>query len=302
MLSLYKLEIFLAVVEEGTFSGAAKRLSMTQPAVSQHIQDLELSLGATLFNRHKRGAVLTPTGDKLHEYTRQILHIVAEAENAVTNVERLQNGRLTLAATPGISVYLLPEWLGNFRSKYPKLAVSLQTGITSEVMNSLLGRGADLGFIEGELTATANDNIGQIVLQPIALYVVVNKDHAWRTHKTLSISMLHDQPFITRQMGSRTRTWLDATLARYGVKPRIVGEFDNPEAIKQAVLSNIGVTILPDYAVRHEVAQHMLHTIPLEGIQLGRQMSLLWDRRQQFNPITRAFLAYLRGFFPHLQP
>lgn len=301
MLSLYKLEIFLAVIEEGTFSGAAKRLFMTQPAVSQHIQDLEASLGATLFNRHKRGAVLTPTGAKLYEYTRQILYIVAEAENAVTNVERLQNGQLTLAATPGISVYLLPEWLATFRNKYPNLAVSLQTGITTEVVSSLLGRGADLGFIEGELPANPNENIGQVVLQPIALYVVVGSEHAWRMRETLPIELLHEQPFITRQIGSRTRTWLDATLARYGVKPRIVGEFDNPEAIKQAVLSNIGVTILPDYAVRHEVSQRMLYALPLDGITLVRQMSLVWDKRQQFNPITRAFLVYLREYFPHLE-
>lgn len=301
MLSLYKLEIFLAVVEEGTFSGAAKRLFMTQPAVSQHIQDLEASLGATLFNRHKRGAVLTPTGIKLYEYTRQILYIVAEAENAVTNVERLQNGQLTLAATPGISVYLLPEWLGGFRNKYPNLTVSLQTGTTTEVVSSLLGRGADLGFVEGELPSNPNENVGQVVLQPIALYVVVGKDHAWRTRETLPVALLHGQPFITRQVGSRTRTWIDATLARYGVKPRIVGEFDNPEAIKQAVLSNIGLTILPDYVVRHEINQKMLYALPLEDVKLERQMSLVWDKRQQFNPITRAFLAYLRGFFPHLE-
>lgn len=83
MLNLYKLEIFATVVQTGSFSAAAERLLMTQPAVSQHIQDLEASLGARLFQRGRRGVTLTPAGETLHSYTQEILRLLAEAENAV---------------------------------------------------------------------------------------------------------------------------------------------------------------------------------------------------------------------------
>jgi DNA-binding transcriptional LysR family regulator len=87
MLSLYKLEIFNAVVQEGSFSRAAQRLYLTQPAVSQHIQSLESSLGTRLFKRGRRGVQLTPAGEMLHDYTRCIMRLLAEAESAITNVE-----------------------------------------------------------------------------------------------------------------------------------------------------------------------------------------------------------------------
>ncbi len=107
MLNLHKLEIFATVVRVGSFSAAAEQLLMTQPAVSQHIQDLEASLGTRLFERGRRGVTLTAAGEKLHDYTRTILQLVSEAENAVTDVEHLTSGEIVVGATPGVSVYLL---------------------------------------------------------------------------------------------------------------------------------------------------------------------------------------------------
>ena len=92
MLNLYKLEIFALVAKSGSFSRAAEQLLLTQPAVSQHVQDLEASVGAPLFVRGRRGATLTPAGEKLLDYTQRIFALVAEAENAVTDVTRLAGG------------------------------------------------------------------------------------------------------------------------------------------------------------------------------------------------------------------
>ena len=97
MLNLYKLEIFAIAAQTGSFSAAAERLLMTQPAVSQHIQDLEASLGAKLFARGRRGVTLTPAGETLHRYTQEILRLLAEAENAVTDVQNLASGQVRVA-------------------------------------------------------------------------------------------------------------------------------------------------------------------------------------------------------------
>jgi DNA-binding transcriptional LysR family regulator len=109
MLSLYKLEIFAAVVHAGSFSAASDRLFMTQPAVSQHIQTLEASLGTTLFVRGRRGVSLTPAGESLYGYTLQILRLVAEAESAVTDVENLAEGQIQIGATPGLTSTWCPN-------------------------------------------------------------------------------------------------------------------------------------------------------------------------------------------------
>jgi len=119
MINLNKLEIFTIVVRAGSFSAAAEQLLMSQPAVSQHVQDLEASLGTRLFERGRRGVTLTAAGATLHGYTRAIFDLVAAAENAVTDVEHLATGQITVGATPGISAYLLPEPIQEFHSRYP---------------------------------------------------------------------------------------------------------------------------------------------------------------------------------------
>ena len=142
MLDLYKLRIFVTVVQEGSFSAAAERLYITQSAVSQHVSDLEAGLGVKLFTRGRRGVTLTHPGQILLGYARQIFDLVVEAENAVADVENLEGGALTIGATPGVGVYLLPDWISSFRARYPRLTISTQTGITSEIISGILAQRA----------------------------------------------------------------------------------------------------------------------------------------------------------------
>ncbi len=109
MLDLHKLNIFAAVARTGSFSAAAEQLLLSQPAVSQHVHDLEAGLGTRLFERGRRGVMLTPAGAQLYDYAQAIFRLVAEAESAVTDVANLAAGQLAVGATPGVSVYLLPE-------------------------------------------------------------------------------------------------------------------------------------------------------------------------------------------------
>ena len=126
VLDLYKLQIFSVVVQEGSFSGAAERLYMTQSAVSQHIKDLETNLGVSLFQRGWRGVTLTPHGEILNRYASQILALVISAENALMNIDTLEGGRVSVGTTPGVGVYLAPLWVQQFREQYPQLTVALQ--------------------------------------------------------------------------------------------------------------------------------------------------------------------------------
>lgn len=302
MLSLYKLEIFVAVVQEGSFSGAAKRLFITQPAVSQHIHDLEASLGTKLINRHKRGAVLTDAGETLYGYTKRILELVADAEAAVIDVEKLASGQLSVGATPGISSYLLPEWVGGFRERFPNLAVSIQTAVTTDIVAGVMNSTHQLGFVEGELESHTSRYLGRLALQKIELALVVSPSHAWANQESVSIYELQDQPFVVRQPQSRTRVWQDNLMSKFQVKPRIVGEFDNLEAIKQAIQSNLGVGILPVYSIHRELKAGFLCELSLHEVELARQMSLLWDKRHPLTPIARAFLGYLQASFPAIKP
>ncbi|MAU08503.1 MAG: LysR family transcriptional regulator [Anaerolineaceae bacterium] len=301
MLSLYKLEIFASVVQYGSFSAAAAQLHMTQPAVSQHIHDLERHVGTSLFNRGRRGVTLTEAGTTLFDYTQRILRLVAEAEASVTNVENLVSGQLSVGSTPGVSVYLLPEWLQGFRGRYPNLGASLTTNTTTHIINDVLSHQLDIGFVEGELDDLQTDDLGFHVLAPIDLLLVVGEDHPWHKVDTISIEELDDHPFVTRQPGSRTRIWIDHILRQHHVKPRIVAEFDNPEAIKQSVMSNLGVTILPEYAVRREIKGKLLYGLNIQNVPLERNLKIIWDANLPYTPVARAFLQFLSTGYPSIE-
>jgi DNA-binding transcriptional LysR family regulator len=300
MLNLYKLEVFVYAVEEGSFSGAAERLLMTQSGVSQHIRDLEATLGAQLFERGRRGVHLTRAGEKLYDYARRILALVAEAENAVTDVANLDAGQTCLGATPGVSVYLLADPLQAYLRHYPKLTVTVQTRITPEIVADLLAGRLDIGIIEGELDPAAEQRLGVHLLQTIDQNVVVGKRHRFWSRDELTLSELDGELFIMRQPGSQTRIWLDAMLRQNGVRPQIGGEFDTLEAIKRAVAGGSSLTILPGYAVRDEVELGLLRAIPLEGSPLQRTLKLIWDKRRPFSPVTRSLLVFLQQTFPAL--
>lgn len=300
MLNLYKLHIFATVAQEGSFSAAATTLYMSQSAISQHMRDLENSLGTTLFNRGRRGVKLTFAGEKLFDYTQRILQLVAEAENAITHVENLREGQIRIAATPVISVYLLPQWTRRFREQYPHLVVALTTDITSQVIQSVVSHRVELGFVEGEIEIPV-PHLGQIVLQTIPMAVVVNATHAWAERDTIPIHLLDKQPLVSREANSHTRLWME-NLARYHqITFHIVAEFDNPESIKQAVASGMGLTILPVDSIQDEVSRGRLKAIQIEQVPLERTLKLLWDEARFFNPITRTFIKIMTDFFPQLK-
>lgn len=299
MLNLHKLEIFSVVAQQGSFSRAAERLYMTQAAVSQHMRELESALGTPLFVRGRRGVELTPSGERLAEYAKRIFSLVAEAELAVTDVSNLARGQLTLGATSGISAYLLPDWAQPFSVRYPQLTISVLNLPVPKIIEGVLHRQLELGMLDTTLDEF-DGRIGYVVLEEAELYVVVGRKHAWWQRERLALADLDDQGFVARPQGSYARQWMDETLVRHRVTPRILAEFDSPESIKRAIMAGVSLTILPAYAVQDEVEMGMLRKIPLDGRPLMRVLTLIWDKSAPLTPMARAFLMYFSGRFPQV--
>jgi len=298
VLNLYKLEIFNRVAIDGSFSQAAEHLLLTQPAISQHIRDLEASLQSDLFVRGNRGVTLTPAGETLLDYTRCILRLVAEAESAVLEIDKLANAQIAIGATPGAGVYLLPDWIQSFHKRFPNLATFLRTDTTSNIAADTLTGKLDIGFVEGELAI--EPPLSALILHEIELFVIVSSEHPWTKRKQVELQELHGHPFITRPPGSQTRSWIDQTLAQHGILPRIVAEFDNPEAIMQAVASGMGVSILPDWGLDKHRSGASLKRLTIKDLSLRRTLKLIWNADAPFKPVSRAFLSHLADEFPQL--
>ncbi len=297
MLNLYQLRIFLTVAEEGNLTRAAERLYLTQPAISQHIRTLEKQMGVTLFRRGRRGMSLTPAGEALVGYAQRILRLAVEAHQAVLAASEEASGELYVGASPGAGPCLMPAWIKSFHEHYPKMIIHLKTGSTPSIVRAFTRGDVEIAIVEGEINS-ADFNITPLWDEEIV--IVVGKKHPWWKRETVSPEELHQSPFIVREQGSLTRAWEEQTLARYGITPRIVAEFDSPLTIKRAVQSGLGIALLPRFTIRQEVKDGLLHPLRLTNDILYRTLKLLWTPEALHNPAAKAFLQILSTEFPHI--
>jgi len=301
MLNLYKLEIFYIAALRGSFSATADQLYMTQSAVSQHIQELEASLGVKLFNRGRRGVELTERGKMLFGYAEQLLALSAEAENKVSDISNLSEGKANIGATPTIGVYLVPKWLQTFRQQYQNVTMALTTTITDDIIRDIQSLKLELAFVEGEIAIQDYTDIASLTLEAIEWYVVIASNHPWWTEEKISLDMLNQCGFVMRQRGSHTRAWVDALFERQSISPRITAEFDNPESIKQALHSGDNVTLLPKYTLQREIETRQLRVLPISDLPLQRDLKLVWNSKRPFSPISYAFVKFMQVHYPSIQ-
>jgi DNA-binding transcriptional LysR family regulator len=274
---------------------------LAQSVVSQHIHSLETALGTPLFSRSARGVRPTPAGELLYQYAAKMLDLLAEAERDISQLNQAVAQQLVVGSTPGVSVYLLPAWLQQFQRTHPKMHVILQTVLTMEVVRDVLSGHYHLGFLEGELDELDQAALGRMRLPDIDYAVIVNAGHPWSARERIPLAELSQQPFINRHPGSRTRHWLDRTLSIRGIQLRTIAELDSPGAIKYALLNQMGVAILPMYVVEREIERGELHRLMLEDLELKRALMLVWDKRQPFSAMQRAFISLLAVEAPGLQ-
>jgi len=301
MLNLYKLEIFYIAALRGSFSATAEQLYMTQSAVSQHIQELEASLGVKLFKRGRRGVTLTERGETLFEYAEQLLALATEAENKVADISNLTEGTTNIGATPTIGVYLVPQWLQTFRQQYQNLTVALTTAITDQIVRDVQSLKLELAFVEGEIEISDYIDIGILTLKSIEWYVVVARNHPWWDSDNITLDDLNQCGFVMRQRGSHTRAWVDEIFNMYSIQPRITAEFDNPESIKQALHSGDNVTLLPQYTLQRELEAGQLRLLSVTDVSLHRDLKLIWNRKRLFSPISYAFLQFMQVHYPSIR-
>jgi DNA-binding transcriptional LysR family regulator len=301
MITLHKLRLFMVVCDRGSFNQAAQELYLAQSVVSQHVQSLETALGTPLFIRSARGVQPTKAGEMLYKYAGQMLALLAEAERTIMQLNQALPQQLVIGSTPGISVYLLTAWLHQFQQMHPTVQVALQTVLTGEVVRDVLNGRYHLGLLEGDLDELDQEALGKMRLRDIEYSVIVNAQHPLAQQGTLSPQELSQQPFINRLPSSRARLWLDRIFSERGVQLRTIAELDSPGAIKYALLNQMGVGILPDYVVEREIERGELYRLALTGLELKRPLMLVWDKRQPFNALQRAFISLPAIEAPQLQ-
>lgn len=243
-MNLSQLRAFVEVAGHGSFSAAAQKLSLSQPAVTMQVQSLEKELDATLFERGYRKVELTPHGDALLPYAREVLDDLDRARMAIEQLSDTVTGRLLVAASTTPGQYVLPRTLGPFLHEYPEVGINLDVRDTSEVVEAVEEGEADFGMT-GARVRGAKVDYEQLAEDELVL--VAPPDHELAEEKGLTLAAVAEESFILRERGSGTRMVMEEAFEAGGVDPRelvVVTELGTSEAIVTAVEGGLGLGVV----------------------------------------------------------
>lgn len=292
----HKLKVFCTVAETKSFSKTSEIIHLTQPAVSLQIQGLEEIYETKLFDRSSSTVTLTPAGEALYKYAKEILTLYALAEKVIGEITGLVKGSISIGASSTIGNYLLPGVITDFKKTHLKIKIHLLVGNTKRVVELLNSGNIDLGLVEGEV---ARQKMFVEKLIPDELLLVVPSYHPWAKKKDVSISELTKEPFIFREGGSGTRQMIEKFLAGHGISPqdmRISMILGSTEAIKEAVENGLGVSIISRWAARKESRYGSLRLVRVKEEKVLREFSLILNKNAVSSHAVDEFLTYLKSY------
>ncbi len=289
-MNLRQLRIFIFVCKTCSMTETAKELYMTQPAVSQTILDLENELNIRLFDRIKNRLVLTNTGDILLNYSKKIIHLLEEAEDVLDKIANIQAGKLRVGASMTIGTYLLPEVLSSFNKKYTGIDLPLVIDNTVLIVSKILNNEIDIALVEGPVESQ------DIIIEPYCedeLALVCSKEHPWSKKNYIEPAEIKKENLIIREEGSGTRNIVKTTFLQHNLSYNIKHTLNNFEAIKKAVSANIGISIIPEIAIKRELEEEELKKIEIRNIKFKRLFKVIYHKDKYLTKLFKQFYKYI---------
>lgn len=282
-LTLHRLDLFLAFLDEGGVGRAAKARNISQPAVSEHLQGLGDYFGVRLLERHGRSVRPSSAARLLEPYVRQTLGLLHGAEQAVADLRGLRGGSLVVGASTTPGTYLLPTALGRFHVAYPGIGLSLRIGDTREIERCVVAGQAELGVI-GEAPLLPG-----LTAQPWMqdeLVLIVPRRHRLARNQAVRAPAIVGESYIAREEGSSTRGVAERYLARLGVVLKPAMELGSTEAIREAVAAGLGVALVSRHAV--QTRDRRIVALRLAGPRWTRDLLIVWRAGAPLGPTAAA--------------
>jgi DNA-binding transcriptional LysR family regulator len=289
------LRYFRAVAEAGSFRAGARRAGVSQPAVSQAVALLEEEIGAQLFERVSRRALLTREGSLLLEHARRLIAEFDDLPALLARSRGVVCGRLEIGTTDAASIHVLPKVYRTFRRRYPQVELSVRVEGTASLLRELEARSIELALLNLKVGSTETrlpegGFEGRPLFREDLLFVVSARD-SLASKRRVSLSDLADTPFLTFKSDSITRRAVETLFREHGATLRVAMEISSPEAIKKLVEVGLGASVLPSRSVQAEVQAGRLAILSVPEAKLARILGVAQDARRAASPAVQAFLG-----------
>ncbi len=283
-----QLRVFYEVAKAGNFTAAAKRLSVSQPAVSLQMRALEDTAGVKLYERIGGKPVLTQAGLRLQSYAERIFAIANEAEQQLALMRKTEHKSLSIATTKLIAAYYLPATVGAFKALHQEMNIRLDIGTNSWAIEDVLSGSSDIGLVVNAIS----DELERFVIFEDSLLLILPPNHsAARTGKV----QYEQETMILRERGSRTRAIAEEAFNAKGIVLDQTMELADAEAIKRAVRAGLGISVITAMAVQEEVKAGALAARPFLDGKSTMRIELIYRRERTITPSMRHFMD---AFFP----
>ena len=296
--SLRQLQVFEAIVRQGSFTRAAEELYLTQPTVSMQIKKLADTVGLPLFEHVGRGVRPTEAGLVMYEASRRIFENLANLEMKIADIKGIRRGRLRLGMIT-TAQYFAPQVIGDFCRRYPGIDVAVKVA-NRELINDRINANEDDLYIMGQAPREAMDIVA-FPFAPNPLVVLAPGDHPLVGEKDITLKRLVREPFIMREPGSGIRGAVERLLDTRGLRADVRMELGGNEAIKHAIAAKLGISVLSLHALSLIGADGPVRILDVEGFPIVRQWYIVHLRNKELSLAAQAFLEYIREIEPRIR-
>lgn len=287
--TLRQLKVFESVARHLSFTGAARELHLSQPAVSAQVKQLEEHAGLPLFEQLGKKIFLTRAGTQMLQHSRAIIQQFREASEAVEELKGISGGRLMVAVISA-GDYFFPHLLGAFVRSHPGVVIDLRVVNRAELLRQLADNVIDLGIM-----VRVPDN-RDLVAEPFARHpyvIVAPPGHALASKRRIRLATLAQESFVVRERGSDTWHTMAESLRPWISKLRIAMEIGSNETIKQAVMAGMGIAFLSAHAVALELEVGRLVALDVQGFPHMESWYVVHRRGKRLPLVTSAFRTFL---------
>jgi DNA-binding transcriptional LysR family regulator len=286
-MDIASLQAFRAVAETGSFSAAAERVFLTQPAVSKRIAALEEELNARLFDRIGRRVQLTQAGRALLERSRLILNELEDVRRSITNLSGEIGAALSLATSHHIGLHRIPDALRKFHAHHPQVRLDLRFMDSEEACNAVARGEIDLAIVTLPPTP-----IPQLHMQPVwddPLDVVVANGHALTKERDITVRTLIDHPAILPGPGTYTREIILKSLGAARNKIRVGMTTNYLEVLKMLVSIGLGWSALP-----RTMIDDSLKVVHVKSMKIGRELGIVTHTKRTLSNAAQVMVKLIR--------
>lgn len=289
----FSLRIFITVAKLNSFTRAAEFLNLSQPAITHQIKNLENLFKTRLFNRDQNKIELTKSGQILLKHAENIDSLYQRATQEIHEITNQVAGDIHLGAASLLGKYLLPRILGNFKKIYPHVNLSMLVGNSKEILGFLENGIIELAIVSEPIPSK---NLVAFSFYRDQLTVVVYPNHPWCRKKEVTLHDLCGEDFISREMGSGTREFCLKSLGLpwKGEELKPVMVLGSSEAIKMAVIGEMGFSILSRLAIRSEVELGLLKEIRLKNVDMVRDFFVVFKSEKKLSLPALKLKEYLK--------